>query len=97
MSAKTEGARIVAEHLGPREGNPLMQQIGRSYERLIVAIDQAIVARGERAASKVPTNWIDGLLTGPEAVIGKPPYSCTDIEDLLRAIAAAIRKDNNAD
>lgn len=44
----------------------------------------------ERAAAKVPTNWLDPLLTGPEAVIGQPPYHCADIEALLRAIKAAV-------
>ena len=34
----------------------------------------------------VPTNWIDPLLTGSTAVIGRPPYNCQDIERLLLEI-----------
>ena len=45
---------------------------------------------------EIPTNWCDPLLTGPNAVIGKPPYNCKDIERLLNAIrvqqAAADRR-----
>jgi hypothetical protein len=37
-----------------------------------------------------PTNWLDPLLTGPTAVIGKPPYGCPDIERLLNALKARI-------
>ena len=36
--------------------------------------------------SGIPTSWLDPLLTGPEAVIGDPPYDCRDIERLLNAI-----------
>ena len=35
----------------------------------------------------IPTNWLDPLLTGPNAVIGEPPYGCQDIERLLRALS----------
>jgi hypothetical protein len=48
----------------------------------------------ERCAQLVPTSWLDPLLTGPRAVIGKPPYNCPDIERLLSAVAAAIRAGN---
>jgi hypothetical protein len=30
------------------------------------------------------------MLTGPNAVIGKPPYGCPDIERLLNAIRQRI-------
>jgi hypothetical protein len=43
-------------------------------------------------AKKVPGNWLDPLLTGPDAVIGKPPYDCKDIECLLNAVADRIRR-----
>jgi hypothetical protein len=36
--------------------------------------------------SGIPTSWLDPLLTGPDAVIGMPPYTCRDIERLLSAI-----------
>lgn len=34
----------------------------------------------------IPTSWLDPMLTGPESVIGMPPYDCLDIERLLNAI-----------
>jgi hypothetical protein len=52
-----------------------------------------LLAENERLrafAEKVPTSWLDPLLTGPTAVIGEPPYNCQDIEKLLRAVAARI-------
>lgn len=45
----------------------------------------------ELCAGLVPTTWLDPLLTGPSAVIGKPPYNCQDIERLLGAVAERIR------
>ena len=38
----------------------------------------------------IPSNWTDPLLTGPKAVIGKPPYTCQDIERLLNAIRPRV-------
>ena len=40
----------------------------------------------------IPTNWIDPLLTGPEAVIGKPPYGCPEIEALLTGVSNRMRR-----
>lgn len=37
-----------------------------------------------------PTSWLDSLLTGPNAVVGKPPFGCPDVERLLRAIKARV-------
>jgi hypothetical protein len=37
-------------------------------------------------ADPIPMTWLDPLLTGPDAVIGKPPYGCPDIERLLNAL-----------
>lgn len=39
----------------------------------------------------VPDNWLDSLLTGPNAVVGAPPYGCPDIEALCKAIRERIR------
>jgi hypothetical protein len=48
----------------------------------------------EECAKVVPNTWLDPLLTGPEAILkGTGPYTGTDIENLLRAVGAAIRKD----
>ena len=41
-------------------------------------------------ANLVPSNWLDPLLTGANAAIGKPPYDCQDIERLLNCIRASI-------
>lgn len=38
----------------------------------------------------IPTNWLDSLLTGPDAVIGQPPYSGSDVEALLRGVKKRI-------
>lgn len=40
----------------------------------------------------IPTNWVDSLLTGPNAAIGNQPYGCPDIEALLRAVKARLEK-----
>ena len=41
-------------------------------------------------AGVVPTSWLDSLLSGPGAVIGKPPFDCKDIEFLLDGIRKRI-------
>jgi hypothetical protein len=46
----------------------------------------------EALLAAIPTNWIDPLLTGPDAVIGKPPYGCPEIEALLRGIGTRMRR-----
>lgn len=38
----------------------------------------------------VPNSWLDPLLTGPKAVLGKPPYDCRDIERLLNAVRERV-------
>lgn len=37
-------------------------------------------------ANAVPRTWLDSMLTGPDAVIGSPPYGCPDIEKVCKAI-----------
>ena len=44
-----------------------------------------------RLSDLVPTNWLDPLLTGPQAVVANPPYSCLDIARLLRAVKRRLR------
>lgn len=44
----------------------------------------------------VPTTWLDPLLTGPAAVVGKPPYSCPDIEALFIALRKRLQEIANA-
>jgi len=38
----------------------------------------------------VPTNWLDSILTGKDAVIGRPPYDCKDIQNVLLAVKKRI-------
>jgi len=39
----------------------------------------------------VPDSWLDSLLSGPTAVIGRGPYSGDDIERLCKAIRERMR------
>jgi hypothetical protein len=48
--------------------------------------------RRDRAMCCVPENWCDPILTGDKAVIGKPPYTCRDIEKVLIAVRNEIRR-----
>lgn len=56
-------------------------------------VRQAMLDATERAAKKVPTNWCDSMLTGPDKVPGIDKADARTIETLLRRIAAAIRGD----
>lgn len=47
--------------------------------------------RDDAILNAVPTSWLDPLLTGPGAIIGRPPYDCRDIERVLNAVAARLR------
>lgn len=38
----------------------------------------------------IPSNWLDPMLTGPQRVIGEPPYDCRDIERVLLAVRYRI-------
>ena len=67
------------------------------YNGYADAIDAHLTAHAqmvEKVREVIPTNWCDPLLTGKDAVIGNPPYTCQDIERLLSAlgkrVAAAI-------
>ncbi len=42
----------------------------------------------EKLLAVFPRNWVDPLLSGPDAVLGKPPWGCPDIERLLQKIEA---------
>jgi type IV secretory pathway VirB9-like protein len=43
-------------------------------------------------ADLIPTNWLDPLLTGPDAVIQGYSFTPKDIERLLLAIKERVRK-----
>lgn len=46
--------------------------------------------KAKQLADLVPTNWTDELLSGPDAVLGKPPWDCRDIERLLLRLRSRI-------
>ena len=46
----------------------------------------------EKILAVFPTNWLDPLLTGPNAVIGKPLFSCQDIERLIEALKGRVAR-----
>ena len=67
-------------------------------EQILKLVDEiaAVVAEAGGDQSAIPTNWTDPLLTGPTAVIGRPPYGLPDIERLLVALrtrAARLRQE----
>lgn len=57
---------------------------------------EAIRGATERAAKKVPANWLDSMLTGPDRVPGIDRSDSRTIETLLHRIAAAIRSGGEA-
>lgn len=59
---------------------------------LISAIESGslVVVEPETLAACVPTTWLDPMLTGPNAVIVRYPYTGDDIERLLAAIRDRI-------
>ncbi len=50
------------------------------------------ISRKAKILQCVPYNWLDGLLTGDKAVIGKPPYTGRDIENVCLGIRQRIEK-----
>lgn len=63
---------------GRKRGERLCGGCGNSF-----TLEQSYL--GE-VINEIPSNWLDPLLTGEDAVIGKAPYSGQDIERLLSAI-----------
>ena len=63
---------------------------GAAYEAWQIALADQERMR-EALKDVVPMNWCDPMLTGPEAVLGKPyTYDGGDIERLLLAIKARL-------
>jgi len=48
------------------------------------------LAEWTKAADAVPHTWLDSMLTGPERVIGNPPYDCKDVQKILQAVRKRI-------
>lgn len=66
-------------------------ELEAEVEALRKAATDARAAALAEAARLVPTNWIDPLLTGPDAVIGNGTADGRQIEALLRGIQDRIR------
>ena len=49
-------------------------------------------AEAKNPSEHIPVTWLDPLLTGENAVMGDPPYSCDDIERLLIEIKSRIKE-----
>lgn len=63
-----------------------------SDERADEMVKEAIA----EAADKIPTTWLDPLLSGPNAVLqGSGPWGCPDIERLLKAIKERFAAEQN--
>ena len=45
------------------------------------------------AAEQIPTNWCDPMLTGPDRVSDFKTSDCRDIERVLLAVQACIRRE----
>jgi hypothetical protein len=74
-----------------QEANDLRRNYLRETKELAARADaaEAQLAKAREALDAVPTNWCDELLTGPNG-IGQPPYTCPDIERLLRGVRARV-------
>lgn len=70
-----------------RKGVDSVRRESRARDRKHAA-ELAYVRKAVIAA--VPTTWLDSLLTGPDAVIGKQPFTGTDIERLLSAVKKRV-------
>lgn len=53
--------------------------------------EEGFAAAREKAAGKVPTNWLDAILSGPDAVDGKPTDGCPYVEAVCKRIIERIR------
>lgn len=71
-------------------------ECGEEPQALVLASEVAAIRLADRkamvewAASQIPTNWLDSLLSGPDAVLGPPPWHCPDIERLLAALRSSL-------
>lgn len=54
------------------------------------AYAEGFSAAKEKAIKAIPTSWLDSLLSGPNAVDGKPTDGCPYIEAVLKGIADRI-------
>lgn len=69
-----QAVRTIATHV-----------LARVAELVEVREARVPAVRAERPPV-VPTSWLDPILTGPAAVVGKPPYGCPEVEAILNAV-----------
>lgn len=65
-------------------------RLKQEIRRLRSAISDCSSAERANCLAHVPLTWLDPMLTGPDAVIGDPPYTCKDIEAVCKAIRRRI-------
>lgn len=92
MSTKPKLPELPEFHgwIGANDIDPDAGVEGFTSDQLRDYALQAVKDERERCAAQIPTTWLDPLLTGPRGM-GQPPFSCQDIERLLKRLASAIR------
>jgi hypothetical protein len=58
------------------------------YRRVEALVRQQIA---KELIDCLPTTWLDPMLTGKDAVLGKNPWGCPDIEKLINAIRKKMK------
>ena len=87
-ATKEESGNAWNVRAAPSEKRTVMDEM----KHLPNAGNQALQTEKRRMSELVPTNWLDPLLTGPEAVIRGHHFDCQDIERLLRALKKRIEE-----
>lgn len=91
--AKKQGAFDAADFPSARAFDRGAKIVGKARAAVVEAYREALRNADrvkQEAFEAVPSTWLDPILTGRNAVVGKPPYGCPEIEDLFRAISARI-------
>lgn len=79
-----------------RRGTKATSTVSRTASKARATRNTADSVR--RALGAFPTNWVDPLLTGPEAILPRGnAFACRDIERLLWAVSERVRKALEAD
>lgn len=91
MTTPTDADKRKAEELVFRATDGSYSNLTADGFELCDAIATALAEERERAVNAVPATWLDNLLSGPSAVLGKPPWGCPNVERLLSAIKERIR------
>ena len=68
-----------------------MKKNNQKTENIQIKENNRVISSSD-LLSAIPTNWLDPLLTGNDAVISKVPLDGQDLEMLLRAIKQRLKK-----